>query len=53
VWVDGKNRNVPMPLPVIGTRQMQASADVYDGQTLVLGSLDVSWIQAATTNKPN
>jgi len=42
VWLDGKKRNVPIPLPVIRTRQMRASVDVYDGQTLVLGSPSVT-----------
>ncbi|PYM11275.1 MAG: hypothetical protein DME18_14415 [Verrucomicrobia bacterium] len=37
VWVDGEEREAVVPLPIFRTREMAASADVYDGQTLVLG----------------
>ena len=33
-----------MPLPVIRIRQMQASVDVYDGQTLVLSAARVTQV---------
>ena len=44
VRVDGKEQKVPLPLPLIRTRSMQASAEVYDGQTLVLANPVVSKI---------
>jgi beta-lactamase regulating signal transducer with metallopeptidase domain len=37
-YVDGKQKSVPVPLPHIKVRQMNASAIVYDGQALVVGS---------------
>ncbi len=38
VYVDGKQKSVPFPAPHIRVRQIGASAIVYDGQALVLGS---------------
>src|SRR5439155_20304353 len=37
-WVDAEERESVVPLPIFRTRKMAASADVYDGQTLVLGN---------------
>ena len=38
LWIDGHEESGALPLPRVRTRQLQASLDVYDGQTLVLGN---------------
>ncbi len=42
MWVNGEKRKVPMPLPIIRTRSMQATADVYNGQALVIANPQVT-----------
>ncbi|PYK59516.1 MAG: hypothetical protein DME21_13005, partial [Verrucomicrobia bacterium] len=44
VWVDGEEREAVVPLPIFRTRKMATSADVYDGQTLVLGNPMVTMV---------
>jgi len=44
VWVDNKQQNVTMPLSRYRIRQMQAAANIYDGQTLVLANPMVTMI---------
>ena len=49
VWIDGKKHEVLTPLPTYFTREMQASFDVRDGQTLVLGNPTIT----AVSRQPN
>ncbi|HYT60700.1 MAG TPA: M56 family metallopeptidase, partial [Haliangiales bacterium] len=51
VWIDGKKRNVAMPLPIIRTRSIHAAVDVYDGQTLVLANPRVTVVSKQPTGE--
>ena len=51
VWIDGKRKNVAVPLPGLRTRRMQAAADVYDGQTLLLANPQATLISKQLTGQ--
>ena len=51
VWIDGEKQNIAVPLAGLRTRWMQAAAEVYDGQTLVLANPQVRVISHQPTGE--
>ncbi len=52
VWEDGKEKPVAMPLPRFRVRQMHTQAQLWDGQTLVLGGFPVETTQVTKDKVP-
>lgn len=52
VWQDGEAKTVALPLPRFRVRQMVTQAQLWDGQTLVLGGLPVEVVQQTKDKVP-
>jgi type II secretory pathway component GspD/PulD (secretin)/beta-lactamase regulating signal transducer with metallopeptidase domain len=52
VWENGKPKSVALPLPRFRVRQMETTARVWDGQTLVLGGLTSEDVQKLKEKVP-
>ncbi len=52
IWENGKPKSVALPLPRFRVRQMETTARVWDGQTLVLGGLTSEDVQKLKEKVP-
>ncbi|MBM3882209.1 MAG: hypothetical protein FJ387_21235 [Verrucomicrobia bacterium] len=52
VWADGSEKTVALPLPRFRVRQMVTQAQLWDGQTLVLGGLPIEVAPTAKDTVP-
>jgi type II secretory pathway component GspD/PulD (secretin)/beta-lactamase regulating signal transducer with metallopeptidase domain len=52
VYLDGKKQTVPVPLPKLRTQRISSAANLWDGQTLVLGGAATSAVQITKDKVP-